>query len=52
MKNISIKQKITALVLVVGFLIFICSTILAINEIRNGLTQGAENKINEITELA
>lgn len=51
-KNLSIKQKITILTLSVGLLVFLCCTILAVREINSGLNKEADNKINEITELA
>lgn len=51
-RNLSIKQKITILALIIGVVVFICSITLAVREIRAGLNQAAENKINEITELA
>lgn len=50
--NLSIKQKITILALIVGLVVFICSITLAVREFRVGLNHAAENKINEITELA
>lgn len=51
-KCLSIKQKITALVFVVGIIVFFCSTVLAVKEIKTGLETQAEAKINEITEIA
>lgn len=51
-QNLSIKQKITVLVLIVGVLVFLCSITLAVREIKSGLDEGAEHKISEITELA
>lgn len=50
--NYSIRKKITILMLSVGVLVFLFSTILAVREIKSGLTTDAKNKINEITELA
>lgn len=50
--NFSIKQKITVLMLIVGFVVFLFSTILAIKEIQSGLLASSKGKINEITELA
>lgn len=50
--NYSIRKKITILMLSVGVLVLIFSTILAVREIKSGLTTAAKSKINEVTELA
>lgn len=51
-KRLSIRSKITILVLSVGILIFTCSVFVAIRQIQGGLDKEAQSKVNEITELA
>lgn len=47
-----IKAKITILALVIGLTVFLCSVGLAIFEVETSLTQSAQKKIDEVTELA
>lgn len=51
-KSFGLKQKIAVLALVVSMVFFACFTVLSIRQVKSSLNQAAENKINEITELA
>lgn len=47
-----LKDKINLLIIVVGIVMFACSITVSVISTRNNLTQAAQNKLDEVTELA